>query len=714
MPLPRPIKDEPKTTFIGRCMSDEGMKKEFSDSKQRTAVCNSQFSKGKKESRFTHQSIIEVKEDDSLVVKGYIATTHFDGQDVITKTTLDRWADEINSGIPRANKVSINHNRVPHVAGRGIEGTAVVKELPDGEFGLYVETIVDKTREDYAEIKYRVENGFLDSFSIEYIAPEETAVDSKTGARVLDENTELWGWTLASQPMNENAVMIKELFKEEDNMVEEETKPEVTEEKVEDTVQEKPKEEVAEEKEEKMSEEDMKKKKKAEMEKAAKKKMKEVSDEDYQKLVKVKEMEAKEDIKKEILLAVKEDFSKELESLKVETKTKINSEEIEDKEIKEFKEALESKDPSFGFKMAGKMVNKIGGLKTDTKNIYDRALTRSAEGKFNIVNNRLEMKGLGITTNQNSDTDYLLSSAELADVFDPVIYNYLNQKVTTWNILPKDDYSMTGNNQVQFTVKTTANTTASAYTGNAVNLGNVGRKKYMTKFKKYQVGIEVDGDMIAAARGGPIGDVFAQEVKDSTDDLMEVMNAALFAEVGLETASGVIGFEYITDSAGNGTLYNIDRSGDSYLAPTSASDTYINGSSANITKAKLREAIRNAIEEGAGLDNLVFVCSPIQYDKIKELYDDHQRYMTNMARFGFEAIERMSFEGVPVFFDKDCNDDDIFLIDTETHRIGMWVPPTVERLGKDSDSEKAFIKTYFCTYNRCPNRMVQIYSLATS
>jgi len=664
------------------------------------------------EIRYSYSSVIEFKEDDSLVVKGYIATTHFDGQDIITKTTLERWADEINSGVPRANKVSINHNRTPHVAGRGIEGTAIVKELPDGEFGLYVETIVDKTREDYTEIKYRVEKGFLDSFSIEYIAPENTSVDNKTGARILDETTELWGWTLASQPMNEHAVMIKELFKEDDIMVEV-TTSEVTEEKIEDTVQEESKEKVMKD-EEDMSEEDMKKKKKAEMEDAAKKKMKEVPNEDYQKLLKVKEMEAKEDIKKEILASVKEDFAKELENFKVETKTKINSEDLEMKEIKEFREALNTKDVSLGFKSAGKMVDVIGGLKTDVKSIYDRAYSRSVEGKFNIVNNKLEMKGLGITTNQNTDTDYLLSSAELADVFDPVIYNYLNQKVTTWNLLPKDDYSNTGNNQVQFTVKTAANSTAAAYTGNAVILGNVSRKKYQTKFKKYQVGIEVDGDMIASARGGPIGDVFAQEVKDSTDDLMEVMNAALFAEVGLETASGVIGFEYITDSAGNTTLYNITRSGDSYLAPSSATDTYINGSSANVTKGQLRQAIRNAIEEGAGLDNLVFVCSPIQYDKIKELYDDHQRYMTNMARFGFEAIERMSFEGVPVFFDKDCNDDDIFLIDTETHRIGMWVPPTVERLGKDSDSEKAFIKTYFAVYNRCPNRMVQIYGLATA
>jgi len=440
---------------------------------------------------------------------------------------------------------------------------------------------------------------------------------------------------------------------------------------------------------------------------------KEISVDDYNKLLKVKEMESKEELKKEIMASVKEDFTKELDALKVESKVKVNDENLESKEVKEFKEVLETKDVNLGFKYAGKLMNKMD-IKVDSKNVFDRSYTRSVEGKFDIVHNKLEMKGLGITTNQNTDTDYLLSSAELADVFDPVIYNYLNQKITTWNILAKDDYSGKGNNQVQFTIKTARNTTAGFYTGNSVNLGNVTRLKLQTKFKKAQVGVEVDGDMIAAAKGGPIGDVFAQEVMDSTDDLMEIMNAALFAEVGLETASGVIGFEFITDGVGNGTMYNLTRTTANQLLADSATDTYINGGSAHITKSDLRKAVRNAVEEGASQDELIFVCSPIQYDMIKELYDDHQRYVTNLARFGWKAIERMSFEQIPVFFDKDCNDDDIFLVDTETHRIGIWVPPTLEKLGKDSDSEKAYIKTYFATFNRAPRRMVQIYGLATS
>ena len=49
MPLPVPNEGEEQSVFISRCMSNESMKKEFPDQKQRTAVCYSQWKeKGKK------------------------------------------------------------------------------------------------------------------------------------------------------------------------------------------------------------------------------------------------------------------------------------------------------------------------------------------------------------------------------------------------------------------------------------------------------------------------------------------------------------------------------------------------------------------------------------------------------------------------------------------------------------------------------------------
>jgi len=51
MPLPTPNKKEKRSDFISRCMSSEVMKKDFKDSKQRTAVCYSQYDKAKKKSK---------------------------------------------------------------------------------------------------------------------------------------------------------------------------------------------------------------------------------------------------------------------------------------------------------------------------------------------------------------------------------------------------------------------------------------------------------------------------------------------------------------------------------------------------------------------------------------------------------------------------------------------------------------------------------------
>ena len=48
MPLPSKRKDEKQNEFMSRCMSDDVMKKEFRDNKQRVAVCINQYQTRKK------------------------------------------------------------------------------------------------------------------------------------------------------------------------------------------------------------------------------------------------------------------------------------------------------------------------------------------------------------------------------------------------------------------------------------------------------------------------------------------------------------------------------------------------------------------------------------------------------------------------------------------------------------------------------------------
>jgi hypothetical protein len=48
MPLPNQKKGQEQKEFISRCMSNETMEKEFSDPKQRSAVCYSKYKQTKK------------------------------------------------------------------------------------------------------------------------------------------------------------------------------------------------------------------------------------------------------------------------------------------------------------------------------------------------------------------------------------------------------------------------------------------------------------------------------------------------------------------------------------------------------------------------------------------------------------------------------------------------------------------------------------------
>jgi len=47
MPLPKPKQQEKKGDFISRCVIDDTVKKDFSENKQRTAVCYSQWDEAK-------------------------------------------------------------------------------------------------------------------------------------------------------------------------------------------------------------------------------------------------------------------------------------------------------------------------------------------------------------------------------------------------------------------------------------------------------------------------------------------------------------------------------------------------------------------------------------------------------------------------------------------------------------------------------------------
>jgi len=563
--MPKPTEGESQKDFVSRCIPivmDEGT---AGDNKQAAAICYSIWKKAKGLKESTRLCLVrglEYKEiEGELIVNGLIATSHVDEVgDKVPKITLDAWANDINSGLPLANKASYHHDRGdPKVVGRGQEGTAKVMQLPDGEYGLYVQTHVNKTWAGYDDLVYELDNKFIDGFSIEYCTNDGKTTHTEwigdKSVRILGPDTELNGWGFASRAINPNAIVMdfdfKEVLKRNTEVLSMEKDKATQEEKEKKAQLEKEnKEQLEKEKKEKEIKETAADEDEEEESEGDKEDLKEKDE--FKEFMQYKEFKKKKMGEKEF----QDKVAGIVKDLQVKEKVlQEKAKQVEEKElpieVKEFKEIFDGKktiDVKEQFRRASAVADKYGLWEKPT----GKAELREFKN-FGIINNKLEYKSLGMTTNQNSDTDYLQSSAELQDVYDPVIYNALNQATVTWNVLRKEDNSTKGNNQVQFVLKTAANASAMFYTGNGVNTGNVTRLKYQTKFKKVQVGVSVDGDMLAASRGGPIGDVFAKEVEDSTMDMLAVVNAALFAEVGAETAAGCIGFEYITDSAGNTT-----------------------------------------------------------------------------------------------------------------------------------------------------------------
>ena len=367
------------------------------------------------------------------------------------------------------------------------------------------------------------------------------------------------------------------------------------------------------------------------------------------------------------------------------------------------------------------------------------------------VNGRIEMKefhrlsnvemkaGEGLQTDTNlADSSwtygsYFLSPVELNDIFQPILVNQLNDQTTTWGRLQKEDWS--GRSQIQFRARTGRNSTAGGYT-EGTNLtygtdftGNVGRSKFQQPFAYYRVLVAVTGQVqrLGMAPGG-IGDVWANEIKWSGEDLLSRKGTAGTASTGLNravigTGAGTqediaLGFEgLILGTAG--TLYGKTLG---TVATATLHSHREDMSSEPVTLDQLRKMIRLAsVGDGSGttevhsnsrVGDLVFITHHLQRDFVKALIQDMQRTTPTSGRIGFEG--EIEFDGVPVIGDRQMETDDIFLINTANTKIALNLPPTLEPLPVTADAQAAHIKTYWNLYSDAPGNNYHAFNFATS
>ena len=71
MPIPKPNSDESRQNFLKRCMGDDTMTSEYTDTDQRLAVCTNEYDSNKEDSIENDEKHIRAVEetDDSYIIE---------------------------------------------------------------------------------------------------------------------------------------------------------------------------------------------------------------------------------------------------------------------------------------------------------------------------------------------------------------------------------------------------------------------------------------------------------------------------------------------------------------------------------------------------------------------------------------------------------------------------------------------------------------------
>ena len=183
----------------------------------------------------------EVGEDGSEndTIRGFLATTHVDkGNDEFTEDALRNMADDINEGqqevdavfrdvdtkeLAEATTGNLDHDTNP-AAPFGDTRTvpafkldrAEVKDTPDGEQGLWVKATLNSDGmlpATVSAVKNSIKDGFLDSFSIEFVP--KTVERVKRGNKIIRiiKDAAAKGAALTGRPMNPGAQVMDSVMK---------------------------------------------------------------------------------------------------------------------------------------------------------------------------------------------------------------------------------------------------------------------------------------------------------------------------------------------------------------------------------------------------------------------------------------------------------------------------------------------------------------------
>ena len=632
---------------------------------------------------------LELKEDGKdFYVEGFLSNEEFDGEG-------DRFLNQENIVWQLNNNNVAKLGSLHHEYEDNHPLTILNKaELIDGK--TWVSVKLNNQHPKFESAVKEVQNKAINGFSLEHIPllwfPNETYKETLKGPRGRDIiETEIYGYGLASKPINQDAQITNYYYKEflDDSNIKigGDLNTQEIKQMAETNVIEK-KEEV------KLSDAELK---------------------EIAEFKQYKEMKAKEGREKEIKeIAVKAMIEeKEKSSLPViNPGMQTNAQPVELKEIMDYKSSISEHkryDPvslDIQWKAANKLFNAFPemGLRS--------GILSHKEVKEFTPYNMIEYKAtLTKAAGGDSASVYYQAIAELNDVYDPVIHNTINDQAVAINLIPEEDGA--GTQMIQFR-DLTSGLTAGGYRAGLLTTdlatSTMTIKKHEQDYCNYAVRFAMENQIIESAKGrGGIGDIFGMYAQRSAIELVKTQNVD-FLTGATGTYNGtsdryLLGARLIC--ASTGTIYGRDKSVNAHLAGTTTAV-----GSVDLTIAHIRTSIRTVVVNGASVGNLIVVTSPFQADRIKAILWNSYRAIPTANVFGFVGVSNI--DGVNVFADPQLTADYLYLFDTDSMKRRTQVRPTITEMGITGDQREAFIKTYFNFYCWACNRQYLYTGFTTS
>jgi len=432
-----------------------------------------------------------------------------------------------------------------------------------------------------------------------------------------------------------------------------------------------------------------------------------------------KEAENKEVNIKEITAQILEsaELKEALAAQKVENKTLKNTEEkTMNVSIKEMNDALKggdlvsAKEAAMRFEQENDLLAKTLDEKGSASVGASKNLNIKAVGKGLKIFGSAQTKDTLVVGDNTSS--YTQADVELPDLFAPGIIDTFNNQTNLFGFLKKEQHLGGSHYQWKMVTNRDPNSTDTfvAQTDVSVIKNFSSKGNYQTPIKIARRGVSVS-DFMNDYSAASLGNLFQLELDLQMKEMMNDVNAALFAEVADGTGTAPLGLEAVADSAGNTTLYGYTRSTSNRLSPDSAGDTYtaVGGS---LTEAVMRTKIANLIDEGVAKRNLAIVASPTSLNYLFNLLDGNRRFATTEAAFGFDRMTVPMYDGIPIIEDKDCNSDAIYFIDVESDVIVVAKEPRVVQLAKVGAGVEAYVQMDFAHVYKQPRRIGMLDTLS--